>query len=243
MSDIHNLKNYPYLATLRRRQAELAERMTVREYYDLVKAGDIDKLDAPTNVPGEPRVQDQEGRILTPLRDLLIRPTINVKRKPLDFAEPPGLHTVDYEEKINQAKEKRRAVLEERYGFRRPLPGPGLRNAQPLEDPLHKRFEPSSTPVSENQYGSLVGVLPPSPRATAAKFADSPTDALKGSPKSSVSNEHGRLGAQISSLLGLEAEEPPSNRYSSRQGKKKKEKSRNIDDPVDIEAELRRGDY
>jgi hypothetical protein len=257
LSDIHNFKNYPFLATLRRRQAEMEERMTVRQYYELVQAGDVEKLDAPTNVPGEPMVQDQGGRILTPMNDLLIRPTFNSKRKPLNFAEPPGVHIVDYEEKVAQARQKRRETLEERYGSKSSLSYSSLHNSQSLEDSLPSRFEPPSTPVSEKQYGSLVGLLPPRPRENEVEFSNSATSTLYSSnseetsapsPTHSESNKGVGLGAQISSLLGLEAEEPPPKRYSSSvksHSKKKRSKKRTSEelDPADIEAELRRNDY
>jgi hypothetical protein len=271
LSDIHNLKNYPWLRMLRTRQAEMENRMTVREYSELVKREEVEKINAPANPEGGPVVQDDEGRILTPFHHLLIRPIFNNARRVLDFAEPPGVHQADWEEKVVEAKGKGRKNIG--HSILDPVADTAHTR---LDSPLPSRPTTSSKPVSASQYGTLVGKSQSDPQRVAAHTSnkggpskhqygllgrnlpfgtrESRLETTQKLPSSlTASSKDTGLGAQISSFFGLE-EEPIPHRYSSlvkpesderkrRSGKKGRKDRKQTSRPTDIETELRRTDY
>jgi hypothetical protein len=255
LSDIHNLKNYPFLRHLRIRQQEMASRMTVREYFERVKDGSMDQGDPPPNFSEETALQDQQTN---PLRDLLIqKPYQPGYRKPLSFAEPPGVYQKDWQEFVVEAEEGRREKDHEKARSWKKRASPSRHHLTHHVESIPPQPVPLSNPVSPTQYGSLIASSPTKSTESLSglfspanlNYPESTDEQSESQSTSTGSSQLVGYGAKISSFFGLEEEPSPKSRYGSlmksKPGakRKKKKKGEELDDLAGIEAELRRKDY
>jgi hypothetical protein len=244
---------------LRKRQEEMAGRMTVREYYNIAMSNPEVAQEATRPAGGEWDDGPPDAASKLPWRKL------PKPRRPLAYALPPTPRFNEYDMKYHELGE------EEWSGELRTENGAGPLEIGDEYDPRARKalgaggddtwdispntlpqekgsrasnqriglqmgknlFEPRGMPESAKQYGALFQHPGPS------QMDKPPTT------EAQLSTKQGSLGEQvITSIFGEDAmKAAPEPRYSKsrkEKSKSKKDKSQ-IDDPADIEAALRRG--
>lgn len=226
------------LRHLRSRQQALADRMTVREFYDLSQTSSPELLAYPhaSETGREASVDNYESLALPDIpegdsRSSLLR-ELKKPRKYLPFAEPPprfvSTKSKDIAEEIYELKPEN----DTRYtGPRDSSPYLALEDRWSSARTSNSYIRPPPPTPSASSYGSLWRSTPKE-NSVSSPQTWRPVAGQPSSPSWDPLKESSSVAPQYGGLFKSEARQEKT---------RKKRKSLEIDDPAAIEEELRRG--